>query len=325
ASGLVRGAASLVVARALVGVGEASYATIAPTLIDDVTEAKGKGRAMAVFSAALPIGSAMGYLVGGAVEHGHGWRAAFFVAGGPGLVLALMCLFIAEPTRRAVVVPRALGAARTLWRVVLYRRAVLGYCAYTFAIGGFAYWAPTYLHVRYGLEPGVASVRFGLVTVAGGFIGTLIGGWLGDSGGRAARNRPRPAGGNTATDADAAIARGNLVVCALAAGLGAPLALAAIAAPTATAFFALLFPCEIALFLLSGPVNVVLLRSVPGALRASAMALGIFAIHLLGDLWSPPLLGFVADHAPIALAMSLAPLAFAVAAIVWWRASAGLT
>ncbi|MDP9033437.1 MAG: MFS transporter [Myxococcota bacterium] len=324
ASGLVRSAASLVVARALVGVGEASYATIAPTLIDDVTEAKRKGRAMAVFSAALPVGSAMGYVVGGAVEHSHGWRAAFFVAGGPGLLLALLCLLIAEPFRRSSAVPDALGAARTLWRVVGYRRAVLGYSAYTFAIGGFAYWAPTYLHVRYGLEPGVASVRFGLVTVAGGLIGTLIGGWLGDALGTA-RGKRLPGQGGDATGTDAAIARGNLVVCALAAGLGAPLALAAIAAPSAGAFFTLLFPCEIALFLLSGPVNVVLLRSVPGALRASAMALAIFAIHLLGDLWSPPLLGFVADHAPIALAMSMAPLAFAVAAIVWWRASARLT
>ncbi len=115
-----------------------------------------------------------------------------------------------------------------------------------------------------------------------------------------------------------AVARGNVDVCALAAGLGAPLAAAAILAPSAGGFFAAVFPCEIALFLLSGPVNVAILRSVPVELRASAMALSIFAIHMLGDLWSPPLIGIVADHAPIEWAMLGAPVAFAIAAIVWW-------
>ncbi len=321
ASGVVKGAATLVVARAFVGIGEASYATIAPTLIDDVTAAKQKGRAMAIFSAALPVGSALGYVVGGAVEHAHGWRAAFFVAGGPGILLAFLCLLIAEPFRgAATTAANVLASARTLWRVALYRRAVLGYCAYTFAIGGFAYWVPTYLHLRYGLDPGTASVRFGLVTVVSGFIGTLAGGGLGDLAVRRDERRARAGAGPSL-----AVARGNLLVCTLAAGLGAPLAAAAIGAPTATAFLLLVFPCEVALFLLSGPVNVVLLRSVPVALRASAMALAIFAIHLLGDLWSPPLLGLAADYVPMALAMSIVPLAFGLAAIVWWRASARLT
>jgi MFS family permease len=91
ASGLAHGAASLVAARAVVGVGEASYATIAPTLIDDVAPPGQKGRWMAIFYSATPIGSALGYIVGGSVEHATGsWRAAFFIAGGPGIVLALL-------------------------------------------------------------------------------------------------------------------------------------------------------------------------------------------------------------------------------------------
>ena len=86
ASGLVAGTASLVAARALVGVGEASYATIAPTLLDDLAPAERKGRWMAIFYSATPIGSALGYIVGGRVESATGsWRAAFFVAGVPGI------------------------------------------------------------------------------------------------------------------------------------------------------------------------------------------------------------------------------------------------
>jgi sugar phosphate permease len=207
-----------------------------------------------------------------------------------------------------------LGAARELVRLPQYRATVLGYCAYTFALGGFAFWAPKYLHARYGLEPGSASQTFGLITVAGGAVGTLLGGWLGD---RAARGQ---------TDDDS-LTRANLGVCAWAAGLGAPLSLAAILSGTAHGFFVNVFPTEIALFMLSGPVNVALLRSVPLGLRASAMALSIFAIHIFGDLWSPPLIGLVADHAPMQWAMLAAPFAFGLAAVLWWRgrASARLT
>jgi MFS family permease len=324
ASGLVHGAVSLLVARAVVGVGEASYATIAPTLIDDLATPEKKGRWMAIFYAAIPIGSALGYVIGGVVEHTCGWRAAFFVAGGPGLLLALLCLLIAEPLqRRAPARPEVLRSARTLLRIPLYRGAVLGYCAYTFAIGGFAFWAPKYLHARYLLEAGKASVSFGLLTVVGGFVGTLAGGFLADV---AVRRRLRTGlqGTTDRIEADDPTVRANLVVCALSAGLGAPLAAAAIAAPSSGAFFAFVLPCEIALFLSTGPVNVALLRSVPPGLRASAMALSIFAIHLLGDLWSPMLIGAVWDRAPMTWAMMAAPAVFAIAALMWQRtASSG--
>lgn len=323
ASGLVHGFAALVVARAVVGVGEASYATIAPTFIDDLAAPAKKGRWMAIFAAATPVGSALGFVVGGAVEHAHGWRSAFLVAGGPGLALALLCLLIAEPRNgTATAPPDVWGSARTLWRIPLYRDGVLGFCAYTFAIGGFAYWAPKYLHARYGLEPGRASVDFGLITVAAGFVGTLVGGWLGDS---AVRRRSLRNAGKILDmkRPDAETARANLAVCALSAGLGAPLAAAAIASPTAFGFFVCVAACEVALFLSSGPMNVAMLRSVPAGLRASAMALGIFAIHLLGDLWSPPLIGLVADHAPMIWAMMAVPLVFALAAFVWLRGAAG--
>jgi MFS family permease len=314
ASGLARGAASLIAARAVVGVGEASFVTIAPTIIDDVAPPSRRARWQAFFWSAIPIGSALGYVVGGSVlKATHDWRSAFFVAGGPGIVLGLIALAMAMPERSgAGAAPDLLRSARELVRSGTYRTSVLGYCAYTFAIGGFAFWAPKYLHARYGLETGAASRTFGLLTVAGGLIGTMVGGWLAD---RRARGR---------TD-DETVLRAALWVCALSAGLGAPLSAAAILAGTAQGFYLLVFPCEIALFLSGGPVNVAILRSAPPALRASAMALSTFSIHLAGDLWSPPLIGLVADHAPILYAMLLVPAGFAVAAIVWARAPVRLT
>ncbi len=214
---------------------------------------------------------------------------------------------------------------RALLSIGLYRGAVLGYCAYTFAIGGFAYFAPKYVHARYGLETGAASVKFGLLTVLGGTIGTLLGGFLADA---AVRRERRALGTGDRTpqnteraprDEDDATARANVRVCAVACAVGTPLALGAICAPTAATFFALALPCQIALFVLSGPINVALLRSAPLALRASAMAVCIFAIHAFGDLWSTPLIGLIADHAPMQTAMYVVPVAFLLGAIVWWR------
>jgi MFS family permease len=319
-SGLARGALELSIARALVGVGEASYATLAPTLIDDVAPPAHRGRWMAIFSAATPIGSALGYVIGGHILGASGWRAAFLFAGAPGVLAALLCLLVVEPPRTEA------RAIRRSWReglrdlasTPLYRGAVLGYCAYTFAIGGFGYWAPTYLHVRYGLAPGRAALLFGLLALAGGAIGTLLGGALAD---RAVRRR-RNAAAHTLPerDDDTRVAAANLAVMSAACLVGAPLAAAAIAAPTAKLFFLLGLPCLTALFVSSGPTNVAILKSAPYIVRANAMGLAIFAIHAFGDLWSPPLIGWLGDRMPMQLAMYAVPVVFALGGAVWWRA-----
>jgi MFS transporter, Spinster family, sphingosine-1-phosphate transporter len=303
ASGFAVGLWSLLLARAMVGVGEASYATLAPTIIDDVTPADRKGRALAVFYSATPIGAALGYLVGGFVESRYGWRSAFFVAGGPGIVLALVCLVIVEPARKlATEKANVLRDMQRLLAMPLYRQGVLGYCAYTAAIGAFSYWAPKFLYARYGLPLAAANFRFGLITVVAGAIGTVIGGRWAD--------RAAP----SATDRVTALLR----VCALGSAIGAPLAVACFLSPTPSVFFACVFAAILALFLSTSPINAVVLQAVPSELRASAMALSIFAIHVLGDLWSPPLVGLLADHLPIQVAMMTLPIAIGVSALVWW-------
>jgi MFS family permease len=180
ASGLAQGATSMLVCRALVGVGEASFTAIAPTLIDDVTPKDKKGKYLAIFYVAQPIGAALGYLLGGALEKAYGWRAAFYFAGGPGLVLALTCLLIAEPDRGVREKADVRKAFGELWASRQYRRAILGYCAYTFAIGGFSYWAPTFLSDTFHIDLAKANFRFGLLTVVGGAIGTFVGGSFAD-------------------------------------------------------------------------------------------------------------------------------------------------
>ncbi|MBA3503985.1 MAG: MFS transporter [Deltaproteobacteria bacterium] len=340
-SGMSNSLATLIIARAFVGIGEASYATLAPTIIDDIAPPNQKGRYLAIFFVAIPIGAASGYLLGGYVQKAWGWREAFFIGGGPGVVLALACLAIDEPKRKLAAAKDAtMGAVmRTLSKIKQYRRAVFGYCAHTASIGAFAYWAPKFLSARFGDQfeaPFAAGVQvtvemiekrdqailssanfyFGIITVVGGALGTVIGGRMAD---RALRGLPTiPADADETHPANRAAANAQLFVCAVGVAIAFPLAAAAFLAPNYWMFFALAFVAEVGLFMSTAPINAILLRTAPAVMRASAMAVAIFAIHLFGDLWSPSLVGLFLDHLPLALAMMALPFGFAIATIVWW-------
>ena len=316
ASGLATTATELLIARAFVGVGEASYATLAPTIIDDITPPERKGRVLAWFYGATPLGAALGYLVGGFVEARWGWRTAFFVAGGPGLAIALLCLLIEEPVRVvSKEKPDVKRDFKTLMGADLYRKGVFGFCAYTAAVGAFSYWAPKFLYARYDLPLKDANFRFGLITVVAGVMATIIGGKWADL------MRARVVTTHK-DDVERETVRGLLRICAIGSALGAPLALACFLSPTPTIFFVVVFFCILALFMGTSPINAVILLAVPPQLRASAMALSIFAIHVFGDLWSPPVVGILADHFPIQLAMMALPVAVAVSALLWWPVKA---
>ena len=332
ASGMATSLWLLLIARAFVGIGEASYATLAPTIIDDVSPPDKKGKMLALFFLAVPVGSACGYLLGGFIQQHWGWRTAFFVAGGPGVVLALLCLVIQEPVRKHLADAKAkiLETAATLSRVPLYRRAVLGYCAHTAAIGAFAFWAPKFLseHFRDDLaaHPGTttaaaealaaANFRFGIVTVVAGAIGTIVGGWMAD---RAVRGLPLiPDGSDHDHLHNRMAANAQLRVCALGVAIAAPMTAAAFLVPSALLFFVCAGIAEVGLFLSTSPINIIMLRTVPAFMRASAMAVAIFSIHLFGDLWSPSLLGLMMDYLPIVAAMMALPALFGIAALVWW-------
>jgi MFS family permease len=196
-----------------------------------------------------------------------------------------------------------------LLREPLYVRAVIGYCAQTFALGGFSYWAPKYIHARYKVELDQANYVFGGVLIAAGFLGTAIGGVWSD---RASRGAER-----------GAAVVSHLRICAVSGLFGAPFALACLLSPSATSFFVFIFISATFLFLSTSPINAALLQSVPVHLRASAMALSIFAIHLFGDLWSPPLVGAIADRTTMQIGMFVLPVAILASGLVWFRLRVG--
>jgi MFS family permease len=316
-TGLAENFALLVAARVVVGIGEASYATLAPTIIDDLTPPAQKGRALAIFYLAIPLGAALGYVLGGFIEVRWGWRAAFFVCGGPGLVLALVCLWIAEPARK-LREPRGslVEGLKTLSRIPLFRRGVIGYCAYTAGLGAFSHWAPTFIVERFeSLTLDTANFWLGLTTIGAGIIGTVLGGRWAD-----AALRHHPVTPETTFDAPANRRGTNalLRICAIGMVIATPLAAVAFLAPIPAAFFGAAFVAQVGLFLSTSPVNAIALRAVPPELRASAMAAQIFAIHLFGDLWSPIVLGVLLDHLVSTIAMMALPITFAVSAYLWW-------
>src|SRR5438309_2679108 len=159
AAGFTRNFVQLLVARAWVGVGEAAYATISPALLSDYFPRTQRGRAFAIFYVAIPVGAAAGYLLGGAIEPALGWRAAFFVVGLPGVVMALLALTAPDPPRGATEEHVQPTLAEPLFitlngfsRNRPYVGTVLGYAAYTFGLGGFAFWMPKYLEQIRGME-----------------------------------------------------------------------------------------------------------------------------------------------------------------------------
>lgn len=329
ACGFSVGLASILLARLLVGLGEAAYAVLGPTIVDDLSPPERKARNLAVFYLAVPMGSAFGYLLGGFIEVRWGWRTAFFVGGAPGIALALLCLLLVEPARQveatvagAPPAPPApsgfavFSAVRALWNVPMYRRCVMGYAFHTGAIGAFGYWAPKFLVKRYAMPLDAANFWFGLITVVAGFIAILVGGRLGD---RAVSRLPLvPEGASHLGAENRAAITALLRICGVGMWIATPLVVATFWAPTPLSFFVLELLAQLGLFVAIPAVSSGMLRSVPAELRSSAMAISLFSIHVFGDLWTPPAVGGLMDVLPMQLAMLLVPALLVVGASVWW-------
>lgn len=321
--GFARGFVSLFLARSTVGVGEAAYGTVSPALLADYFPVEQRGRVFAIFSAAIPIGSAAGYMLGGFVDSRLGWRAAFFVAGVPGLLLAWLTSRLFDPPRGAqeggaahaaghgVALGRqALAAYAGLLRNIPYTLTVLGYAAYTFALGALAFWTPAFLERERGLTRTDATVQFGAIVVVTGFVGTFVGGWLGD------RLLPR-------------FREAYLWVSGVSTLAAVPFAWMAFTAHGRGAYTTAIVIAEILIFFSTGPVNSAIINVVEPERRATAVALSILAIHLLGDVPSPPLIGLVSDHSSLGRALLILPVAFGVSGLIWiwaaWRGERTLT
>lgn len=309
-SGLARSYPQLLGARALVGVGEAAYVAIAPALLADCFALSARGRVYAVLNMAIPVGAALGYVLGGLIGQHAGWRDAFFICGAPGALLAAAVLLIPDPPRgvqdrlaAADIPPAAEGRSAlavywSLLRRAPYMLVVLGYAAYTFGLGGLGFWMPAFLERVRGVPPVAATRDFGMVVVLTGIVGTLLGGWLGDYCLRRSR-------------------AGYLWFSAAVTLAAAPCALIALIAPAPAQYYPAIVAAELLLFMSTGPVNAAIANMVSPLERASAIALSMFIIHLLGDVPSPPLIGHLSDASSLGRAVLVVPVTIGIGGIVW--------
>ena len=291
--------------RILVGVGEASYATISPSLISDSFSSIRRNNALTIFYVAIPVGAALGTILGGQIAAHFGWRPAFIWAGIPGLFLALILLPFEEPARGAAdggpssKVKPTIGGVLNLFKLGKFNLLVLGYTAYTFALGAFGIWGPTFLHRVHHVTNERAATFFGIVLVAAGLLGTLGGGFA-----ATAWQKRNPAG------------YAWLLAASVLAAV--PVAFIAFLSTDVTMAMTALAVAMFLLFLSTGPTNTLILETVPVHLRSSAMALSIFMIHLFGDMWSPEIVGRLSDYwGDLRKGVLILPGALLVAGLFW--------
>jgi MFS family permease len=304
-------ALALCAVRACVGVGESAYSTITPSLIADYFPPHRRATALGVFQAAIPMGFALGFVIGGVLAHFFGWRVAFMIVGVPGLLTAVLVWRLREPRRGATDEPqrtreddacdesalaemveapaevsRALAGEgsnestlKTVARILGTRDWLIstaGYTALTAALGAFATWATVVLVRDKGMNETSAAVTLGIVTLLAGATGTFGGGWIAD---RFAAKRHNA----------------YFLVCAVGTLLGVFPTFFVLAADSPFVFLPCTFLAVTLLFVSNAPFHAILLESVPVGVRAMAVALNIVIIHAFGDAISRALVGVLSD------------------------------
>ena len=300
-SGLAATFAILFATRILVGIGEGGYGPAAPTIIADVFPIQTRGRVMAIFYTAIPVGSALGYVIGGVVGAHMGWRWAFYLVTPPGLLLGILCFLQRDPrigAQPGVQEPprRRLRDYVNLFRTRSYLINCVAQTLMTFVTGGLGFWVSAYLRYR-NQSPNVGMTMFGLITVIAGLLSTLLGGVVAD------RLRSRFAGSYFWVSGI-----GMLIAC--------PFFLATLYTPFPAAwipmFFAIFF-----LFVNTGPSNTALANVSLPAVRATAFAVNILVIHALGDVQAFWLLGYIGGHTNMHVAFLFVTGIIFLSGLVW--------
>lgn len=314
ASGLAAGYGQLLIARVIVGVGEAAYGSIGLAVLLTVFSAKSRSTLTAAFLAGGSIGSVLGVVVGGAVADAFGWRSAFFVFGVAGLVLTgFYALLIndrklrerANPEQLAVSAAEATDARRRFLTLVSTPSVVAAYLAsglHLLVIGALYAWLPSFFVRDYGVSATKAGSLAGLVVlvVALGMVGT---GFVTD---RLSRHSPM-----RKWEAPMVFSLASMVL--LMVGFRMPTGPLQIGMLCLGAFF-----CAG----LTGPAGALVANLTPSSIHATAFATLSLANNLLGLAAGPLVVGMLADRLDLTRALGLVPLVSiaVIAVLVWGRA-----
>jgi MFS family permease len=283
-SGMVGTFGQLAVARIGVGIGEAALVPPAHSLISDYFPPARRATAIAIFSMGVHVGIACGFLLGGWIAEFFGWRRAFYAVGLPGLGLAVLVRFtVREPIRGRVeglVLDMSRDSVAEVLRFLWARRSFvhLALAAALHSFGGYAFavWGPPFFMRVHGMASGPLGTWLGCVLGVGGAIGAVIGGLLGDRFG--------------ATDA-----RWKLWVPGIGTLVQIPIVLLVLTTPAPYPAMLFLIPSAVLSAIWFGPVFALTQSLVKVRMRATAAAVLVFVINLIGLGLGPLSIGMLND------------------------------
>jgi predicted MFS family arabinose efflux permease len=287
-TGLATSYDQLQFARALVGVGGAMFEVVALTLLMDLLPRTSRAWALVVYFLAVPLGAGLGLTLGGALARLMTWQTAFLAAGAPGILLALLALLLPEPVRgwsENIDVDRLrlhqrVGPSQEDYIDLMvnssFTYSVFGITFSSFALAGLVFWARTFLTAVKDLTVDQVDSPLALTFLVAAVVGTAAGGCLA---GWSSRVNPRA-----------------LFIVPGAAMLGAiACVLTAIYGHNFSWILGGFFLAEAAMFLNVVPCYTILSCVVMPNMRGVGCAVALTSAHLLGDIWSPHLMGWVVD------------------------------
>ncbi len=283
-TGSVRSFGQLLIARSLLGVGEAVYAPAAVSMISGAYPQEFRARVQSFFNMGMLAGATLALAAGGLIGDWLGWRPAFFLVGVPGLLLGLMIFRLKErpsvPEAAGLGTgskPREMVPIKLLFRVPAYVALLASGTLITFAAGAFGFWGATFVTRYQDFSLKEAGVTLGAMLLVSVVTGVLTGGWVADG---LERRWPQ----------------GRALTIALAFLVSVPVILWALYAPTKEQF---LFAFFVATFFMSwyhGPVTAIIHDLIPARAHATAFGVYMFVVHFLGDAPSSLLVGAIADR-----------------------------
>jgi predicted MFS family arabinose efflux permease len=284
ASGLAWNYPSIVASRIGVGIGEASCAPACQSLIGDLYPPERRARAMGIFMLGLPLGLFAAYILGGIIGQKWGWRAAFYVAGIPGLLFALLMLLIPEPARGTFDGPppaasaetspyRAVLSIPTMWWIIL-SGMLFNFNSYAMNI-----FQVPFLQRFHEVDLKTASIMSAISLGLSGTFGLLFGGWAGD---KLRVSRPN----------------GRVLLPALALLIAAPLVYVALEQPKGGMMvFTVLMAISTALsYVYYSTVYTAIQDVVAPQLRGTAVSLYFFGMYVLGASFGSTVIGKLSDR-----------------------------
>ncbi|XP_032571927.1 protein spinster isoform X1 [Drosophila sechellia] len=278
--------------RALVGIGEASYSTIAPTIISDLFVHDMRSKMLALFYFAIPVGSGLGYIVGSKTAHlANDWRWALRVTPILGIVAVFLILLIKDPVRGHSEGSHNLEATtykqdiKALVKNRSFMLSTAGFTCVAFVAGALAWWGPSFIYLGMKMQPGNENIvqddvafNFGVITMLAGLLGVPLGSFLSQY---LVKRYPTA----------------DPVICAFGLLVSAPLLTGAclLVNSNSVGTYALIFFGQLALNLNWAIVADILLYVVVPTRRSTAEAFQILISHALGDAGSPYLVGAISE------------------------------